>query len=405
MQLMDRTPTAANVGDYVRLTKDASVRRGIKDMTDKCVAMLADHTQTQDILEAAERAVEALQEQGTTSQLVTPDQAAQAFYAHREAVESGRTSGYVQTGYNDLDDVLGGGFLASGMYVLAARPGMGKTTLAVNIADRLGKRGKSVLFVSLEMDTEQLEAKRLAREIGIPSNRLMMKRDLDPEEHQKIADGMDVLRSLPVYLDVRPSVTVQQIGELARQVKNLSLIVIDYLGKITPSSQKRYGNRAEAYTDVSGDIKTLARKFKVPVLTLCQLNRENMQRSDPTPVLSDLRDTGAIEQDADGVIFLHREDYYAKEKSPGSVYADLQVIVAKNRHGPTGGSRMIFDLDNSSMSISHKRSDPPKKHKYREPSYKQQAFYELPGSEKVPWEEQSPTDDASSGQSDEKLPF
>lgn len=246
------------------------------------------------------------------------------------------------TGYRDLDNVLGGGMLASGMYVLAARPGMGKTTLAMNIADRVAKRTGPVLFISLEMDVEQLEAKRAARESGVPGNKLLMQR-LTDAEYTKVAQAADVLNELPLYVNQKASATVAEMETLARKVPGLALIVIDYLGKVSPGERGRLSSRYDYTTEISGAIKTMARRFRVPVLTLAQLNRESEARQDHRPQLSDLRDTGAIEQDADGVIFLLRPEYY---EGPGDrdPYApeELNVLVAKNRHGPTGECQMAF---------------------------------------------------------------
>ena len=342
MQLMDATPTAANVEEYARLTRENAVARGIRDLAGRCLERLDQQARPQDILEETARTLEQLEQQGTERELIGPQEGMLRFYQHRETVERGEGKGFVPTGYRDLDNVLGGGMLASGMYVLAARPGMGKTTLALNIADRVAKRTGPVLFISLEMDVEQLEAKRAARESGVPGNKLLMQR-LTDAEYTKVAQAADVLNELPLYVNQKASATVAEMETLARKVPGLALIVIDYLGKVSPGEQGRLSSRYDYTTEISGAIKTLARRFRVPVLTLAQLNRESEARQDHRPQLSDLRDTGAIEQDADGVIFLLRPEYY---EGPGDrdPYApeELNVLVAKNRHGPTGECQMAF---------------------------------------------------------------
>lgn len=395
VELMDLTPTAANVEEYARLTREASLNRGGRAVYEAGLSALESHVPVQEVLLETQRKIDALLQEGPAQDLVAPDEAMLAFYSHRERVDGGKGSGFLRTGYQDLDENLGGGLLASGMYVLAARPGMGKTTLAVNIADRLARDGTGVLFVSLEMDPEQLEAKRLSRETGIPASQLLMG-VLNEEQQAKVAEAADVIRSLPVHLNRRDAVTVAQIEAMARKVRGLGLIVIDYLGKVAPEDRRR--SRYEYTTEISGDIKTLARRFRIPVLALCQLNRETAGRKDPTPVLSDLRDTGAIEQDADGVIFLHREDYY---RSGSGEAADLQVIVAKNRHGPVGECRLAFDMAASKMTTSRRWS--PSRSRHREPEYKQAALYSIPSGEPIPWPESAqPKEKETEGY---KVPF
>lgn len=352
LQLMDITPTAANVEEYAKIVREEALKRGTAAVAEYITAELAEHTPTSDVLMKSVRRLEDLQKDGVNEDLLDPDSAMLAFYAHRDLVAQGGGA-FVPTGYQDLDQQLGGGMLNSGMYVLAARPGMGKTTLAINIADRLAKQGRPVLFVSLEMDPEQLEAKRLARETGIPANRLLMG-VLTDEEEAAVADAADVIRAFPVHINRRDTATVADVEQMARRVKGLALIVIDYIGKLRPELRGRSPGRAEYMTEISGDIKSLSRRFRVPVLALCQLNRAGADRRDPTPILTDLRDTGAIEQDADGVIFLHRPDYYQSQKAAGTI-SELQVILAKNRHGSSGECTMAFDMRSSKMTTSHYR--------------------------------------------------
>lgn len=386
LELMDTTPTAANAEDYAVIVREKALGRRLMNALEQSHTALLEHTPPGEVLTQAVRALAELQREGVTSDLVGPDEAVLAFYAHRETVESGAATGYIRTGYQDLDEKLGGGMLAGGMYVLAARPGMGKTTLAINIVDRLAANSYPILFVSLEMDTDQIEAKRLARETGIPGDRLLMDR-LTEEEHVRVMEAADVIRTFPVQINRRENATVTQIETMARQVAGLRLIVIDYLGKVFPEDRRR--SRYEYTTEISGDIKSMARRFRIPVLVLAQLNRAPADRRDPTPQLSDLRDSGAIEQDADGVIFLHRADYYAQEDKPRrDAIADLQVIVAKNRHGPVGECRLAFDLAGSKMVAS--RRGPVKRRQKtdqrQEPENQQTALYDLPSSTPTPWD-------------------
>lgn len=307
------------------------------------------------ILASAQQRLNDLTAQGSAGKLVSPSDGILAYYRQRETIEAGDAKGYVCTGYMALDELLGGGMLNSGLYLLAARPGMGKTTLALNIADRVAQ-ADPVLFVSLEMDTEQLSAKRISRETGIPSQKLLMQA-LTQEEEDRVAVVSRKLAGLAFWSNAAPTATVDDIGALARSIGGLRLIVVDYFGKILPPPAARRYGRVEYTTEISGDLKNLARALRIPILVLCQLNRDLEKREEKRPQLSDLRDTGALEQDADGVIFLYREDYYAaRESVDPNVPSVLDVDLAKNRHGSVGGCKLAFSLATSKISgMSYRR--------------------------------------------------
>lgn len=354
MQLMELTPTAANVGEYVRLVREDRLRDGMLSIAEEIRTGALAREDPGALLTRAGQSLDALAERGSSGKLSTPADIFMAFYRQREAVESETARGFVCTQYMTLDNLLGGGLLASGLYLLAARPGMGKTTLALNIADRVAQ-ADPVLFVSLEMDDEQLAAKRLSRETKIPTQRLLMQRLTDDEE-AAVAQAASKLATLPLYANRAPTVTVDDIGVLARSIPGLRLIVVDYFGKIMPSSDARRAGRYEYTTEISGALKNLARTMRLPVLVLCQLNREVEQRQDKRPQLSDLRDTGALEQDADGVIFLYRDDYYNAPDNPDAPSV-LDVVLAKNRHGKTGSCQMAFDMSSSRITGMALRQD------------------------------------------------
>lgn len=343
LQLMDTTPTAANAKEYAELTRENAIRRGVAELATRIQTAANEGEDPHELLAQMLTEANALEKEGTNKTLLSPIDLALRWYDHREKVESGKSAAFVPTGYRDLDMILGGGLIASGMHVLAARPGMGKTTFALNIADRAAKRVGPVLFVSLEMDDEQVTAKRLARECGIQSSKLLMSSELTEEEAKKMADANDRLIMHQLYVNAKPSATVAEIAGMARQVNNLKLIVIDYMGKIAWKKDSGKFSLYEATTQNSADVKTLARTFKVPVLVLCQINRESEKRQDKRPNLADLRDTGAIEQDADTVTFLYRQDYYGN-KADRDPYMpeETECIVAKNRHAGTGECKLLF---------------------------------------------------------------
>lgn len=355
LQLMEITPTAANVGEYIKLVREDRLREALGETAGRILERVEGREAPAAILADAGRRLDDLAARGSTGTLVSPNDGLLAYYRQREAIEAGDAKGYVCTGYMALDELLGGGMLNSGLYLLAARPGMGKTTLALNIADRVAQ-ADPVLFVSLEMDTEQLSAKRISRETGIPSQKLLMQA-LTQEEEDRVAAASRKLAGLALWSNAAPTVTVDDIGVLARSIGGLRLIVVDYFGKILPPPESRRAGRYEYTTEISGALKNLARTLKVPLLVLCQLNREVEARQDKRPQLSDLRDTGALEQDADGVIFLYREDYYAARDSVDpNVPSLLEVDLAKNRHGAVGSCKLAFALATSKIAgMSYRR--------------------------------------------------
>lgn len=357
-ELLEVTPTAANVGAYIQIVRENALRTGLMGVSETIRDGVLGRETPQTVLTQGAQMLTDLMTQGNAGRLSSPADQLAAFYRQRDAIDSGDAKGYVCTGYMALDKLLGGGMINSGLYLLAARPGMGKTTLALNIADRVAQ-ADPVLFVSLEMDDEQLTAKRISRETGISSEKLLMQ-PLNDREYAKVAAATRKLSSLALYTNKAPAATVGDISALARSIGGLRLIVVDYFGKIAPPPEFRRSGRVEYTTENSGALKDLARSLKVPVLALCQLNRDVEARLDKRPQLSDLRDTGALEQDADGVIFLYREDYYAE---PGTVNPDIpsmmEVNLAKNRHGRVGKCYMAFSLASSRVtSVSRGRQDP-----------------------------------------------
>lgn len=342
IEVMDTTPTAANVREYAKLTRENALRRGVAALVTGIQTRANENDDPHDMLADLSDGIRRLEQDGMSKGLLSPMDLASRWMDHRFKVDSGQSAAFVPTGYRDLDYILGGGLIASGMHVLAARPGMGKTTFALNIADRVAQRIGPVLFISLEMDDEQITAKRLARESGIPGSKLLMSA-LTDEENMKMAQAMEKTSGTPLHVNAKPSATVAEIAALARQVRGLKLIVIDYLGKVARSKDTAKASLYESMTQNSADVKTLARTFKVPVLVLCQINRESEKRSDKRPNLADLRDTGAIEQDADTVTFLYRPEYYGNQADKDPYMPDeTECIVAKNRHAGVGECKLAF---------------------------------------------------------------
>ena len=249
----------------------------------------------------------------------------------------------VATGITAIDDLLSGGMINGGLYILAANTGCGKTALALQIADAVANEDSSVLFITLEMDESQLTARRLARVAKVPASHLIMQR-LSDDEYEHIRQQLPTLKQKYLVFSSEGVFTVSNIQALAGQVPNLRLVIIDYLGLL--QSEPYCGNRYEATTAISNELKVLARLFGVPVLCLAQLNRANAQRPDKHPILADLRDSGSIEQDADGVLLLYRPDMYASCPIPTDkeVAVRVECNLAKHRHGATGRTTLALKL-------------------------------------------------------------
>ena len=337
LQLMDATPTAANVGEYIEIIKDKTLLRRVAEAAGDLTAMIQEGTATgQDILEAAEQRVYAIR-QGRAARGLTPisDVIIDVYDRLEELAASDRAIPGLSTGLRDLDRAISG-LNNSDLILLAARPGMGKTSMALNILLDAGKRsGKKVAFFSLEMSREQLALRLISSECYVDNKKLVTGK-LDDQDWESVAAAADSLNRSTILIDDDSSVTVADILAKCRRVDDLGLIVIDYLQLMQSAGGKsgsRGENRQQIVSDISRSLKIMAKDLNVPVLCLSQLSRANESRQDKRPMLSDLRESGAIEQDADIVLFLYREGYYnADTENPNLA----ECIIAKNRHGETG---------------------------------------------------------------------
>ena len=337
LQLMEITPTAANVMEYVAIVKDKSVLRRIAETAADITAMVGEGTGTaQDILDAAEQRIYAIRQGRSAQGLSHISQVILGVYERlAELAQSDSAVPGLSTGLASVDKAISG-LNKSDLILLAARPGMGKTSMALNILLSAGKHsGKSVVFFSLEMSREQLAMRLLSSESCVDNKKLVTGR-LSEEDWVQIAAGSAVLNRSSILIDDNPMLTVADMNAKCRRVDNLGLVVIDYLQLMQSAGGKQsYAgeSRQQAVSDISRSLKIMAKELNVPVLCLSQLSRANESRSDKRPMLSDLRESGAIEQDADIVMFLYRDDYYNHDtESPNQA----ECIIAKNRHGETG---------------------------------------------------------------------
>ena len=347
--LLRVTPTAANAAQYAAAVHSEAVRRRLSDIGMQLAEASGDMARTPAaIISEAAAALESADAAPQDGMRSSSD-ALSAFLDYRARLESGQAVA-VSTGYPGLDKILGGGMLDQGLYILAARPGCGKTTLGLKIAESASKTG-ACLFFSLEMSAEQITARRIAAESGLSIGRLMIGGNLSDEEQSKLANAASVLSTHDFRLNRAPGASVSDIAQAAHLTKNLRLVVVDYLGLVR--SDERGLSIYERVTKNSAALKALARSLNIPILCLCQLNRAAEQRTDKCPSMADLRDSGAIEQDADAVILLHRSAMYEARQPKPWESQTLTAIVAKNRHGNIG--RLEFDFWGSSGIIREHR--------------------------------------------------
>jgi len=380
-RLAAEATTVINAADYGRTIYDLAIRRSLIGIGEDIVNTAYDapsDARPQDQIEEAERSLYELAETGRY------DGGFQRFaQALSTAVEmaahayqrDGRLSG-LATGLRDLDRVMGG-LQKSDLVILAGRPGMGKTALATNLAYNVAKvweqgdvradgrtesiNGGIVGFFSLEMSAEQLATRIISEQSEIASYRIR-RGEIEPSDFDRIAEAAREIEQLPLYIDETGGLSIAQLAARARRLKRqrgLDLLVVDYIQLLQGSTRRAAEGRVQEVTEITTSLKALAKELNIPILALSQLSRQVENRDDKRPQLSDLRESGSIEQDADVVLFVFREEYYLrnKEPRPGSqeyfdwqaemekVHGRAEVIIGKQRHGPTGTVALQFKAD------------------------------------------------------------
>ena len=354
--------------EYSRIIYDMFVRRELVKISENTIdaAKLNDlNVNGQNIIENSERLLFDLAEKGSfSSSLVKFDEAIkQTIEMASKAYQNDEGIVGVPTGLRDLDDRLGG-LHNSDLVVIAGRPGMGKTALATNIAFHAaqklqeGERKSSIAFFSLEMSSEQLSTRILAEQSRIKSNDIRRGKITD-EQFDKFIETSKNIAELPLYIDETPAISIAAMSNRARRIKRLhglDMIVVDYIQLMTGSLNNRDG-RVQEISQITQGLKAIAKELKIPVIALSQLSRQVEQRDNHKPLLSDLRESGSIEQDADVVMFVYREAYYLEAKEPTAATVEhaewqakmneistlAQIIIAKQRHGPTGNIDVEFE--------------------------------------------------------------
>ena len=335
-QLMEITPTSANVMEYVAIVRDKALLRGVAQAAGEITALVQEGIgEAGEILEAAEQKIYAVR-RGQSAQDMVPLRMVLPEVLDRlsEMSESESRLPGLSTGLSAVDRKITG-LNKSDLILLAARPGMGKTSFALNVALNVAKSEKKTVAVfSLEMSREQLATRLLSSEACVESGRLRTG-SLRETDWEKIAAAASVLNKVDIRIDDNPMLSVADMNAKCRRIDGLALVVIDYLQLMTSASGNNRGgeNRQQMVSDMSRMLKIMAKELNVPVICLSQLSRANEKRDDKRPMLSDLRESGAIEQDADIVLFLYRDDYYHEDTEKHNI---AECIVAKNRHGETG---------------------------------------------------------------------
>ena len=337
LQLMEITPTSANVMEYAKIVRDKALMRAVATAAGDITAMVQEGTGSAgDLLEAAEQKIYAIRRGRNAQSMVTIGVVLQDVMerlAELTAAGGEKVPG-LSTGFSAVDSKING-LNDSDLLLLAARPGMGKTSMALNVALSAAKEsGKTVAIFSLEMSREQLVTRLIATE-GLVENTRLVTGNLRESDWVKIAEAASALSRTDIRINDNPLLTVADMNAKCRRLDNLGLVVIDYLQLMTSAGGKGYSgeNRQQAVSDISRMLKIMAKELQVPVLCLSQLSRANEKREDKRPMLSDLRESGAIEQDADIVMFLYRDDYYNEDSEKRNI---AECIIAKNRHGETG---------------------------------------------------------------------
>jgi len=341
-ELTNYVPTAAHAEAYAELVAQKAVRRRLIKASGEISELgYNEETTTQELLEKAEAELFSVSDQSLKQDLVSIESILTESFDRMEELHRNKgTLRGVRTGYRDLDNMTAG-FQRSDLIILAARPAMGKTTLVTNLAYNVATVAKQpVLFFSLEMSKEQLVDRMLADASGVDAWNIRTG-NLSDEDFSKLSEAMGEMAEAPIFIDDTPGVSVLEMRTKARRAAHeqpLGLIIIDYL-QLMQGSGRGDGNRVQEVSEISRGLKLIARELNVPVIALSQLSRSVESRSPQIPQLSDLRESGSIEQDADIVMFIYREAYYNPETERENI---TDLIIAKHRNGPTGKIELYF---------------------------------------------------------------
>jgi replicative DNA helicase len=361
-QLTNTVPTSANAEQYAGVVATKSIRRRLISVSNEIAQIGHDEKRTiAELVEEAESKLFEVSQRHVGSDIASIESILAESFDRLDALHKDKgTIRGVPTGFKDMDAKLAG-LQKSDLLILAARPAMGKTAMALNLAQNVSiKAQKPVLLFSLEMSKEQLVDRMLASEAGVNSWNLRTG-NMSDQDFEKIGHAMGALSEAKLYIDDTPGITVSELRTKARREAHkheLGLIIVDYLQLMSGGSRfAGSANRVQEISEISRGLKGVARELNVPLIALSQLSRSVESRSPQIPQLADLRESGSIEQDADVVMFLYRDDYYNPDSSDKPNILD--VIISKHRNGPTGKVELYFDREKQKMfNLDTKHSEP-----------------------------------------------
>ena len=341
-ELPEKVPTTANSMKYIKIVEEKSTLRNLIKTANEIIELGYDPTEdVDDIMEGAEKKIfNIMQNKNQKGYAAMKDILVDSFTQLEELYNRKQHITGVPSGFTDLD-YRTAGFHGSDLILIAARPAMGKSAFALNIATNAAVKAKvPVAIFSLEMSKEQMVNRILCSEAMVDSNKVRTGK-LEEDDWTKLAEAIGPLSEAEIYIDDTPGISVMEIRAKCRKLKlekNIGMVVIDYL-QLVQGSNKRNGSREQEISEISRSLKILAKELNVPVIALSQLSRAVEQRPDHRPMLSDLRESGAIEQDADIVMFLYRDDYYNEDSDKKGI---AEVIIAKHRGGSTGTVDLVW---------------------------------------------------------------
>jgi len=344
--LQEYDGTTATLEFTVDMVKKRALKRKLIEAAQAIVQdSMSSQTDVDILLEEAEQRMTDLIQERPNESAVDIERIVQEVFADvRARIKSGNTILGINSGFNELDEMTSG-FHNGNLIILAARPSMGKTALALNIAANASLKGdKAVVVFSLEMSRQELGYRLISSESGVDGKRLR-KGMMTAPETERLLEAVKRLSKARITVDDTPAITISDFRNRARRLKKedrCDLILIDYLQLVRGSSRRSSDSREQEIAEISRTFKAIAKELEVPVLALSQLNRALEGRADKRPLLSDLRESGAIEQDADVIMFIYRDDYYNKKSEDKGV---AEIIVGKQRNGPTGTAKVAFQAD------------------------------------------------------------
>lgn len=360
-ELTNFVPTAAHAEQYAQIVAQKALRRRLIKASQDIVGLGYDEGRNlQELIEEAESRLFEVSQRHVKQDITSLETILAESFDRLDELhkDKGKIRG-VPTGFKDLDNILAG-LQRSDLFILAARPSMGKTALALNLAHNVSlKSNEAVLIFSLEMSKEQLVDRMLAMESGVDAWALRTG-NLTDADFEKIGHAMGSLSEAQIYIDDTPGITVSDLRTKARREAHqhpLGLIIVDYLQLMSGGAKfGGEGNRVQEISEISRGLKGIARELNVPLIALSQLSRSVENRSPQIPQLADLRESGSIEQDADVVAFIYREDYYNPETDRRNI---TDILIKKHRNGPTGGVELYFDKEKQRFrSLDTRRNEP-----------------------------------------------